>query len=179
MNAAWRKVVPPLAGEFRCIAPDWPLGSHTIPMNDDADLSPRGKRIRENGRRFVRGIDYGDLPRAAEKLRFFEKPVLILWAREDRLFPYAFAERWMTALPNARLVPVPDSYTYVAEDQPEFVSRDMASFALEVGAHADTERSTKRHRGRLILLAATTARSHTPTFELLTSRYAGAEFITR
>ena len=96
------------------------------------------KRIRENGRRFVRGIDYGDLPRAAEKLRFFEKPVLILWAREDRLFPYAFAERWMTVLPNARLVPVPDSYTYVAEDQPEFVSREIAGFAREVGAHADT-----------------------------------------
>jgi pimeloyl-ACP methyl ester carboxylesterase len=39
----WRKVVDRLAGEYRCIAPDWPLGSHTIPMNDDADLSPPGQ----------------------------------------------------------------------------------------------------------------------------------------
>jgi pimeloyl-ACP methyl ester carboxylesterase len=38
----WRKVVPLLEGEFRCIAPDWPLGSHPRPMNTDADLSPRG-----------------------------------------------------------------------------------------------------------------------------------------
>jgi pimeloyl-ACP methyl ester carboxylesterase len=39
----WRKVVDRLAGDFRCIVPDWPLGSHTIPMNDDADLSPPGQ----------------------------------------------------------------------------------------------------------------------------------------
>src|SRR3954470_14703214 len=38
----WRKVVPLLAGDFRCIAPDWPLGAHTRPMRDGADLSPPG-----------------------------------------------------------------------------------------------------------------------------------------
>jgi pimeloyl-ACP methyl ester carboxylesterase len=38
----WRKVVPLLSGEHRCIWPDWPLGSHTRPMAPDADLSPRG-----------------------------------------------------------------------------------------------------------------------------------------
>lgn len=36
----WRKVVPALSGEFRCITPDWPMGSHDLPMNADADLSP-------------------------------------------------------------------------------------------------------------------------------------------
>jgi pimeloyl-ACP methyl ester carboxylesterase len=38
----WRKVVPRLAGRFRCIVPEWPLGSHTVPMAPDADLSPPG-----------------------------------------------------------------------------------------------------------------------------------------
>ena len=38
----WRKVVPLLEDRFRCIAPDWPLGSHRIPMRAGADLSPRG-----------------------------------------------------------------------------------------------------------------------------------------
>jgi pimeloyl-ACP methyl ester carboxylesterase len=38
----WRKVVPLLSDEYRCIWPDWPLGSHTTPMQPDADLSPRG-----------------------------------------------------------------------------------------------------------------------------------------
>jgi len=38
----WRKVVPTLAdGGFRCVTPDWPLGSHTIPV-PDVDLSPPG-----------------------------------------------------------------------------------------------------------------------------------------
>src|SRR3954463_9545214 len=38
----WRKVTPQLQGIGRVIAPDWPLGSHTIPMKPDADTSPRG-----------------------------------------------------------------------------------------------------------------------------------------
>jgi pimeloyl-ACP methyl ester carboxylesterase len=36
----WRKVVPHLAKDYRCIAPDLPLGSHTRAMPADADLSP-------------------------------------------------------------------------------------------------------------------------------------------
>ncbi len=38
----WRKVVPHLADGFRCITPDWPLGSHLVPMRRDADLTPPG-----------------------------------------------------------------------------------------------------------------------------------------
>lgn len=38
----WRKLVPLLADRFRCITPDWPLGSHVLPMPRDADLSPPG-----------------------------------------------------------------------------------------------------------------------------------------
>ena len=38
----WRKVVPELAKDFRCITPDWPLGSHELPMKPDADLSAPG-----------------------------------------------------------------------------------------------------------------------------------------
>lgn len=38
----WRNVVPPLASRFRCIMPDWPLGSHRKRMAEEADLSPPG-----------------------------------------------------------------------------------------------------------------------------------------
>jgi pimeloyl-ACP methyl ester carboxylesterase len=38
----WRGVVAELAGSCRCIAPDWPLGSHTVAMEPDADLTPHG-----------------------------------------------------------------------------------------------------------------------------------------
>lgn len=32
-----------LSKDFRCIVPDWPMGSHRTPMNPDADLSPPGQ----------------------------------------------------------------------------------------------------------------------------------------
>ena len=38
----WRKVTAALEPDFRCIAPDWPLGSHTEPLAAGADASPRG-----------------------------------------------------------------------------------------------------------------------------------------
>ena len=38
----WRHVAPALAGEFRVIVPDWPLGSHEVPLGPGADLSPPG-----------------------------------------------------------------------------------------------------------------------------------------
>src|SRR5436305_5736549 len=38
----WRNVVPELADGYRCIAPDLPFGSHSIPLRADADLSIPG-----------------------------------------------------------------------------------------------------------------------------------------
>lgn len=38
----WRKVVPSLASEFRCLVLDLPFGGHLAPMRQDADLSPPG-----------------------------------------------------------------------------------------------------------------------------------------
>lgn len=36
----WRGVIEQLADTHRCIAPDWPLGSHPRALRDGADLSP-------------------------------------------------------------------------------------------------------------------------------------------
>jgi pimeloyl-ACP methyl ester carboxylesterase len=38
----WRNVVDNLAGDFRCVTLDLPLGAHRVPMAPDADLSPTG-----------------------------------------------------------------------------------------------------------------------------------------
>ncbi|SNS49604.1 alpha/beta fold hydrolase [Rhodococcoides kyotonense] len=40
--AVWRKVVPILAENYRCITADWPFGSHRIAMDQDADLTATG-----------------------------------------------------------------------------------------------------------------------------------------
>jgi pimeloyl-ACP methyl ester carboxylesterase len=38
----WDGVVDRLSDRFRCIAPDWPIGSQQIAMKPDADLTPPG-----------------------------------------------------------------------------------------------------------------------------------------
>jgi pimeloyl-ACP methyl ester carboxylesterase len=55
----WRKVVPQLSKRYRCIVPDWPLGSHGRAMKQDADLSPAGLADLIND--FVRELDLRDV----------------------------------------------------------------------------------------------------------------------
>ncbi|MDD5321963.1 MAG: alpha/beta hydrolase [Methylococcales bacterium] len=38
----WQDVAKGLSQDFRCITPDWPLGSHSESMKPDADVSPQG-----------------------------------------------------------------------------------------------------------------------------------------
>src|SRR5262245_19772865 len=38
----WGEVPDQLSSQFRCLVPDWPMGSHKLPMKPDADLSPPG-----------------------------------------------------------------------------------------------------------------------------------------
>jgi pimeloyl-ACP methyl ester carboxylesterase len=38
----WRQVIDRLADRFRCVVLDLPLGSHRLPMQPDADLTPSG-----------------------------------------------------------------------------------------------------------------------------------------
>ena len=40
----WERVAPLLAENgIRCFLPDWPMGSHVVPMNEDADLGGYGQ----------------------------------------------------------------------------------------------------------------------------------------
>lgn len=249
----WRAVVPAVAESgFRCLAPDWPLGSHRRPMAAHADLTPPGvakliaeflaeldlrdvlvvandtggaitqilmanhperiagvvltpsdafehffppifaplprlarvpgtmrvlaaalrsrfvrslpigfgwvaKRpvpleavhsyidpvwesagVRRDLRKFLRAVDKRYTLEAAEKLRGFERPVLLAWASEDRLFPVSLARRLSDVLPDATLSEIGDSYTFVPEDRPDTLSALITGFAAErVHALAD------------------------------------------
>jgi pimeloyl-ACP methyl ester carboxylesterase len=241
----WRKVTPLLDGEFRCIVPDWPLGSHSDPLAPGADRSPRGVAnliadflealdlegvilvandtggaiaqlvaterperigrlvltpcdayenflplafrhlqwlarvpgalplvfqgmrvaalrrsplgfglltrrpipdpilqawvrpflgsagVRRDTIGLLRAVDTRDTLGAAERLRDFERPTLIAWAREDRFFKLRFAERLAQAIPDCRLETIEDSYTFVSEDQPERLAELIGVFAGE------------------------------------------------
>jgi pimeloyl-ACP methyl ester carboxylesterase len=66
---------------------------------------------------------------AAKKLRGSELPVLLTWAPGDRVFPMKFAERLAGEVPNARIVEIPDSRTFVPLDQPQRLADAIAEFA--------------------------------------------------
>jgi pimeloyl-ACP methyl ester carboxylesterase len=241
----WRKVTPTLEREFRCIVPDWPLGSHRIPLAESADRSPRGmahliadflaaleledvtlvandtggaiaqllvterpervgrlvltpcdcyenffppmfkplqwlarvpgaltllaqpmrsaavrrsplglgmltKRpipdeitrgwiepslldadVRRDVVGLLRQVDARDTLAAARKLRDFDRPTLIAWAREDVVFKVRFAERLAQDIPNARLELIEDSRSFVSEDQPERLAELIGAFVRE------------------------------------------------
>jgi pimeloyl-ACP methyl ester carboxylesterase len=59
-NQLWAPVADVLADRgIRSHAPNWPLGSHPVPMNADADLSPRGIATVING--FLAALDLSDV----------------------------------------------------------------------------------------------------------------------
>jgi pimeloyl-ACP methyl ester carboxylesterase len=242
----WRKVVPLLQPDFRCIVPDLPLGSHRLPMEPEADLSPPGlgrivdefigalgldrvtlvandtggaiaqitaanhperierlvltncdafenflppafrplqwaarvpglltvalqgmrldllrrrspmafgwlikhdvrgapleewmrpflssREIRRDTVKVLRGIDPGYTQEAAVRLSSSGRPTLIAWAEEDRFFKFSFAKQLAETLPGARLERIPNSYTFVAEDQPERLAELIGGFVRE------------------------------------------------
>ena len=244
----WRKVVPRLSKDFRCIVPDWPLGSHETPMAPDADLSPpalarmivafmdalgletatlvgndtggglcqlvaaehpervsrlvltpsdmydrfppplfkplqmlaavpgavwviaqslrprfaqrlpialgwvtkrqpdqavvdswlaparSSRAIRRDLAKVIRGADSRYTLDAAERLKGFDKPVLLAWAVEDKLFPIEYARRMAAELPDATLEEIADSYTFVPEDQPDRLADAIAAFVRRPAA---------------------------------------------
>jgi pimeloyl-ACP methyl ester carboxylesterase len=241
----WRKVTPLLEGRMRCIVPDLPLGSHSTPMNDDADLTPRGvarliddflealelrdvtlvgndtggaisqllvtdrpdrvgalvltpcdafedffpplfrgfqllartpplltatlqtmrvralrrlpiafgwltkrpipdevvdawmqpylsdRGIRRDTLKLLRGVDKRDTLEAADRLRDFDRPALVAWASEDRVFKPENGRRLAEILPQGRFESIDDSYSFVPEDQPERLAELIASFVGE------------------------------------------------
>ncbi len=82
-------------------------------------------------KRVIAGIDSADLNRAADRLGGFDKPALIAWSREDRLFRPAHAERLAQDLPNARLAWVDDARTFSMEDNPAQLAELIAGFVRE------------------------------------------------
>lgn len=65
---------------------------------------------------------------AAEQLRSFPRPALMAWSTEDRFFPYAHAERLAALMPQGRVVPIEDSYTFSPIDQPDATAEAIVSF---------------------------------------------------
>ena len=245
----WREVVPPLADRgYRCISPDWPLGSHEVALKAETDLSPpavasliadflgaleldgatlvgndtggalsqivaanhperlgrlvltpcdafdnflplmfkylrlvartpgglallsrtarlkpvrrapfafgwlmhkdppqdvieswggpltASAEVRRDTAKVLRGINKRHTLEAAERLASFDRPTLVAWASEDKVFPPSHGERLAKIIPNARLRTIDGSYSFVPEDQPAELAELIADFVRETQA---------------------------------------------
>jgi len=87
--------------------------------------------VRRDTVKFLKSISNRYTLEAAQRLRDFDRPTLIAWAPEDRFFKFKYAEKLTAAIPNARLVRIENSRTFVSEDQPERLAEEIASFVRE------------------------------------------------
>jgi pimeloyl-ACP methyl ester carboxylesterase len=85
--------------------------------------------IRRDFRKYAARVpDKATLLEWAERQRAFDRPVLVVWAGEDRLMPHDHGRRLTELFPDARLVEIPDSYTLIPEDQPLQLSTAIREF---------------------------------------------------
>lgn len=98
----------------------------------DSYLTPvmTNAAIRRDLGKTLRSISPRHTLAAAEKFSGFNRPVLIAWAPEDKLFTRQYAERLRDSFQNARLEEVRDSYTFIPEDQPERLAGLIETFLL-------------------------------------------------
>jgi pimeloyl-ACP methyl ester carboxylesterase len=73
-----------------------------------------------NGRRLLQS--------AAESLPRFDRPALVVWAREDRVMPPEHGRRLAKLLPQGQLTEVEDSYTLIPLDQPARFAQAIREF---------------------------------------------------
>jgi pimeloyl-ACP methyl ester carboxylesterase len=89
--------------------------------------------VRRDLARLLRAVDTRYTYEAAESLRGFDRPALVLWADGDRIFPREHGRRLAELLPQGRFELVPDSRTFIAEEQPERLVARVRDFVAEHG----------------------------------------------
>ncbi|MBQ0884709.1 alpha/beta hydrolase [Streptomyces sp. RM72] len=87
--------------------------------------------IRRDFRHYGTHVRRDELLEAAQGLRRFDRPALVVWATEDLMMPRAHGRRLAELLPRGRLVEVEDTRTLIPEDQPELLASLLREFVAE------------------------------------------------
>lgn len=87
--------------------------------------------VRHDFRRYNLAVRKDELLRAAEGLRSFDRPALVVWAADDLMMPREHGRRLAALLPKGRYVEIADSRTLIAEDQPERLAAELRAFVAE------------------------------------------------
>lgn len=96
------------------------MRSYTAPVRTIAG-------VRRDLRRLLLAVDTRHTFEAADALRRFDRPALVAWAADDRLFPVEHGRRLAELLPQGRFTTIADCRTFVPEEQPERLAELIAA----------------------------------------------------
>ncbi|WP_129664979.1 alpha/beta fold hydrolase [Phytoactinopolyspora endophytica] len=96
----------------------------------DSWLEPcqTNRAIRKDAARFLRAVDRRDLLAAARSFGSFHRPVLVVWAHDDRVMPADHGLRLAGMFPDSRLETVDNSGTLIPVDQPVVLAELIHDF---------------------------------------------------
>lgn len=98
-------------------------------MDDWFEPATRNRRVRRDLARYISSVpgraELLDLARASAG---FDRPVLVVWASEDRMMPAEHGRRLAELFPRGELVEIADSYTLLPEDQPQRLTAAIQDF---------------------------------------------------
>lgn len=105
---------------------------------EDSYILPvlRDRAVRADANAFIRSADVAQTNAAADRLPQFDKPALMAWAADDRVFPVADAHKLAADLPQGRVELVEDAYTFAMEDNPDRLAQLIAGFVREPAGSA-------------------------------------------
>jgi pimeloyl-ACP methyl ester carboxylesterase len=91
--------------------------------------------IRRDLRKYAGDTRQGrrQLVKANPRLAGFAKPVLVVWAAEDKVMPIQAGRRLAASFPHSRFVEIPDSRTLIPIDQPRALADAIATFVSPGG----------------------------------------------
>ena len=77
---------------------------------------------------FIKQMNATDTLAAAEELRHFHGPSMVMWSRQDRVFPRRDAHRLAELLPRCELRWIDDAYTFASLDNPARMTELVLEF---------------------------------------------------
>jgi pimeloyl-ACP methyl ester carboxylesterase len=87
--------------------------------------------VRRDFAALLRAADIRDMQRASEGVRSFDRPALVVWAADDRLFPREHGQRLAELLPQGRFELIERSRTFIPEDNPARLAGLVHDFLAE------------------------------------------------
>ncbi|MGW0905480.1 alpha/beta fold hydrolase [Streptomyces sp. NPDC002853] len=78
--------------------------------------------------RYLRSARRAEMREAAEALRGYDRPALIVWGRQDKMMPPEHGRRFAELLPKSRLVELDDCRTLIPLDRPEGLAAAIRDF---------------------------------------------------